>query len=105
MLVYSDLQQSIAVEREGNSLAVNRRVVGSSPTSGANQINNLATLLRVLKRRNSFVFGVPSRSLPNIVLLAGRIVRTHQPELAPFQSPLPLCTDKSIYRSLRNGVT
>jgi hypothetical protein len=35
MLVYSDLQQSIAVEGEGNSLAVNRRVVGSSPTYGA----------------------------------------------------------------------
>ena len=45
MLVYSDLQQSIAVEGEGNSLAVNRRVVGSSPTSGANFINHLANIL------------------------------------------------------------
>jgi hypothetical protein len=35
MLVYSDLQQSIAVEGEGNLLAVNRRVVGSSPINGA----------------------------------------------------------------------
>jgi hypothetical protein len=40
LLLYSDLQQTIAGEGEGNSLAVNRRVVGSSPMSGV-QINNL----------------------------------------------------------------
>jgi hypothetical protein len=74
LLLYSDLQQTIAGEGEGNSLAVNRRVVGSSPTSGAKESSTYSSLSKVephttphnptLSAKNLSSFPTASSSMP-----------------------------------------
>ena len=51
MLVYSDLQQSITVEGEGNSLAVNRRVVIETQKVPGFWTGSSRTALKLIDKR------------------------------------------------------